>query len=211
MKSFMSDRLKEAVECGGSCGGNAPVRSAGQESAVAQPPQAQEPAAQPEKPASEVGNAQEKVIVMSGPLGAAMTTALNDVYSRQLVSDLNVAQESLTTAVTQHVYANGMIQDQEEFLGHVRKSVGVIPNHGSQPTVINTMLDAISRVHDIDFMFVHNAMTDTSAPINESDSTVHVVGTDGMDVTPNLNNAALENYEVEAVRMVIKVRPKTRN
>ena len=204
MKSFMANNLKEAVECG-TCGGNSAVRSVGQESETLQQPAAAAPAA---GPAAEVGNAQEKVVVMSGPLGAAMTTALNDVYSHQVAPGLQVAQESLGNVLTQHVYANGMIQDKEAFLGQVRKTVGVIPNYGTQPTVINTMLDAVSRVHDIDFMFVHDAMTDTSGPINESDRTVHVVGADGMDVTPNLDNAALEGYEVEAVRMVIKVRRK---
>lgn len=206
MKSFMSNRLKDAVECG-SCGGNSAVRSVGQESETPQAPAEAAPAA---GPASEVGNAQEKVVVMSGPLGAAMTTALNDVYSRQVAPGLQVAQESLGNVLTQHVYANGMIQDKEAFMGQVRKAVGVIPNHGTQPTVINTMLDAVSRVQDIDFMFVHDAMTDTSAPINESERTVHVVGSDGMEVTPDLDNAALEGYEVEAVRMVIKVRRKAR-
>lgn len=199
----MSGHLQKAVECG-SCG-NGSTRAVAQESETPHVPEQE-----PQAPAAEVGNAEQKTVVMEGPLGSAMSAALDNVLAKDNQQGLSIAVESLAGTFSRHVQANGMIHDEEGFMGAIRKSVGIVPRHGEEPTVINTMLDAMSRVRDMDFVFVNNAMTDGNDKHTQTSTHVHVVGSDGTNVTPKYDNAALEGYEVEQVQMIVRVRPKRR-
>lgn len=190
----MGTALKNAVEGCTTCSGN-PVVAAKEDVQTQQQAPQQEPTKAPEV----TQQSEKTTVVMTGPLGHAMTSALNSVLAKTNDPQLAVGLESLGNVVARHVQANGMINDESEFLGAVRQAVGVIPMHHNEPTVINTMLDAVSRVRDIDFVFVGRGMSDGNDM--RQDRVVHVMGVDGA-------NPALEGLEVTGVQMIVQVRPK---
>lgn len=132
-----------------------------------------------------------QTVVMSGPLGAAVTEALNKTLAKKTAG---IGNESLS-----HVQANGQIFKPDEFVSRMRKSVGVVPATDDAPTVVNTMLDAASKVDEVDFVLVQSA----EPPIESSQMCQK-----SFLFAPALarQEAGLEGYAVEQVQLVVKVR-----
>ncbi len=202
MKSFMSAALQNAeptktikqrpgTECSG-CGDKA-VTTTGQESVD----QTQQPNEQ--KPAEDPKAKENAVVVMQGPLGSAITEALNKTLSKknlaQPIQIPGVGAESLTT---EYVQANGQINNPQQLFSRISKAVGLVPATDDKPTAINTMLDAASKVDDIDFVMVETVETDPSAPVVPQKSHLHIVGVSGQP--------GMEEIAIESVQMVVKYR-----
>lgn len=185
-----------ATECN-TCDGGA-VRTAGQESA--------QPAATDKKPDAAPVAAQPEgaVVVMQGPLGTAITEALNKSLSKKAaISPIQVPGTPATEAYgLDHVQANGQIKDPGTFITKVTKAVGLMPPVDNEPTAINTLLDAASKVNDIDFIMVGMVDTDPSAPFMPQKSIIHAVNADGC--------AALEEIAIESVQVVVTYRKRTK-
>lgn len=195
MKSFMSAALQDtktpngATECN-TCNGGA-VRTAGQESTEAAIPPAKEPNAAP-APAPQA--AENAVVVMQGPLGTAITEALNKTLSKKaLVSPVQVPNVATESLALQHVQANGQIKDVPTFLSKISKSVGLVPAVDNEPTAINTLLDCAAKVDDLEFIMVEKVESDPSAPQVPQKSVVHIVGVDG---APGDQKVAIESIQV---------------
>lgn len=201
MKSFMSAALNEpaptssikpstGTECS-SC--NQGVTTTG---GVESTDQASQPAADAAKPTGDKENA---VVVMQGPLGTAITEALNKSLSkRSLAAPVQVPQIGNESITTQYVQANGQINNAPGMLARISKSVGLLPATDNEPTVVNTMIDAASKVEDIDFVVVESVDGDPSQSIMDQKRHIHVVGVDG--------NPAMETIAVESVQLVVRVR-----
>jgi Ni,Fe-hydrogenase I small subunit len=200
MKSFMSAALQDSqpttsikpaagTECSG-CNEKA-VTSTGQESAEAKPVEKQ--------PVPDTQPKENAVVVMQGPLGTAITEALNkSLAKKSLAAPIqvpNVGTESLTT---EYVQANGQINNPSQLFSRISKAVGLVPCVDEKPTAINTMLDAASKVDDIEFLMVEKVESDPSASQVPQKSHMHIVGIDG--------KPALEEIAIESVQMVVTYR-----
>jgi hypothetical protein len=204
MKSFMSSALQDtapknngATECN-TCDGGA-VRTAGQESA--------EPAAAPKeeaaKPAPTPEQKENAVVVMQGPLGSVITEALNKSLSKKTnQAAIQIPTPGNESFAYNYVQANGQINDAPMFLEKISKSVGLVPKAGDEPTVINTLLDAVSKVDDVDFILVGKVEADPNPSKVPQKSIIHQVGVDG--------TVANEELAIESVQVVVTYskRPK---
>lgn len=195
MKSFMSAALQEtadATECN-SCNGGA-VRTTGQESVQASEPGKEQPATPEQKDAP--------VVVMQGPLGTAITEALNKSLSKKsLQAPVQIGGTAATESFAiNHIQANGQINDVPNFIARISKSVGLVPAVDDEPTVVNTIIDAISKVDDVEFLMVGKVETDPSAPRMPEKTLIHVTQSDG---TPSL-----EEYAVESVQVIVNYRQR---
>lgn len=191
MKSFMSAALQNAkapngaTECN-SCNGDV-VRTTGQES--------NQPTATEEKPAPTQppqNSAEKAVVVMQGPLGTAITEALNKSLSKKNnqspVQVPGVANESFAI---NYVQANGQINDPKNFIAKVTKAVGLLPAVSNEPTVINTLIDCASKVDDVDFIMVNKVEADPSVPMQKS-----IITAMNSDGTPGMEDIAIESMQV---------------
>jgi hypothetical protein len=199
MKSFMSAALqnteptksiKPAAECSDCGNTKATATAGGLESTEQQAPATDKPAAPQQESA---------VVVMQGPLGTAITEALNKSLSKKNLSEPvqvpGVATESLTT---EYVQANGQINNPTQLFAKISKAVGLVPAVDEKPTAINTMLDAASKVDDIDFIMVeHVDDANPSASVVPQKSTMQIM-------TPG--QAACESIAIESVQMVVTYR-----
>lgn len=202
MKSFMSATLQDtatpngATECN-TCNGGA-VRTAGQESVEAAPvAPAKEPTAAPAQAQASAEKPENAVVVMQGPLGAAITEALNKSLSKKaLVSPVQVpAVESLAL---NHVQANGQIQDVPTFLSKISKSVGLVPATDNEPTAINTLLDCASKVDDLEFIMVEKVEENPSASHVPQKRIVQLVGSNGGNY--------VDQVAIESIQVVVNYR-----
>lgn len=204
MKSFMSSALQEtkptngATECN-TCNGGA-VRTAGQESAQ---PAAQKEAAAEKQAAPTQEQKENAVVVMQGPLGSVITEALNKSLSKKTSqAAIQVPTSANESIVESFVQANGQINQPKEFISRVSKSVGLVPRTDNKPTVVNTMLDAASKVDDIEFLVVEKVDADANSPQVPQKSIIQILGEDG--------NPANEEIAIESVQVVVTYskRPK---
>lgn len=196
MKTFMSAALQEtepkqnkpvkgATECN-SCNGGA-VHTAGQESVEAAAPEAEK--------------APGPVVVMQGPLGTAITEALNKSLAKKtLQSPVQVPGIGTESFAINHVQANGQIADVGGFVSKITKSVGLVPATDSEPTTINTLIDCASKVDDIEFIMVN---TVESAPSDSQVPQKSHINLFGPGVTPGM-----EEIAIESVHVVVKYRKR---
>ena len=200
MKTFMSAALQEtekpqakapngATECN-SCN-NGPVRTAGQESVDAPPPKDAAPAAKNEN----------AVVVMQGPLGVAITEALNKSLSKKaLEAPVQVPGIGLEAHANNYVQANGQITDPRALINKISKSVGLVPATDEEPTTINTLIDCASKVDDIEFIMVEQITPNPSVQQIPQKSYLHAVNMDGVP--------ANEQYAVESVQVIVNYRKR---
>ena len=200
MKSFMSAALQDtqptqsvknapAAECSDCGNAKASTTTEGIES-TDQQPSAEQQQAQKEN----------AVVVMQGPLGSAITEALNKSLSKktstQPVQVPGVGTEDLTT---EFVQANGQINNPTQLFSKISKAVGLVPMTDEKPTVVNTMLDAASKVDDMEFVLVEKV--DDACPSASQvpqKSLIHIIGVDGVPGN--------ESIAVESVQMVVTYR-----
>lgn len=190
MKSFMSAALQDtaapkgATECN-SCNGGA-VTTTGQESTEAA-------TAAPAAPKQEEQLTEKNAVVMQGPLGTAITEALNKSLSKKaLVAPVQAATESFVN----NVQANGMVKDtptDPSGVSRISKAVGLVPATDDAPTTINTLLDCAAKVDDIEFIMVNKVESDPSADRVPQKSILQVYGADG---TPANESIAIESVQV---------------
>lgn len=194
MKSFMSAALQEtktpetkngATECN-SCDGGV-VRTTGQESTVAAP-------GTPEAAKTPVPQGANAVVVMQGPLGTAITEALNKSLSKKVMTaSVQVPAAATESLSTEYVQANGQINNVPVFLSKISKAVGLVPATDDKSTAVNTLLDCASKVDDIEFIMVGKIEEDPSAPQVPQKSILHIVNVDG---TPTSGKIAIESIQV---------------
>lgn len=192
MKSFISATLQDtktptgATECN-TCNGGA-VRTAGQESTEPAVSEKESPQTQAQP------QGENAVVVMQGPLGSAITEALNKSLSKKaLVSPVQVPSAAMESHALQHVQANGQINNVPTFLSKISKSVGLVPATDNAPTAINTLLDCASKVDDLEFIMVGKVESDPSPSQVPQKSVMHIVGVDGV---PGTKTIAIESIQV---------------
>lgn len=195
MKSFMSSALQEtkptngATECN-TCNGGA-VRTAGQESAEPASASKEEAGTKPAPTKEQKENA---VVVMQGPLGSVITEALNKSLSKKAnQAPVQVPSSANESIVESFVQANGQINQPKEFISRVSKSVGLVPRTDNKPTVVNTMLDAASKVDDVEFLVVEKVDADPYSPQVSQKSIIQILGADGV---PGNEEIAIESVQV---------------
>lgn len=175
-----------ATECN-SCNGGA-VTTTGQEST-----EAASATAAPAAPKEQQELTEKNAVVMQGPLGTAITEALNKSLSKKnMAAPVQVGTESYIN----HVQANGMIKDNPaEPLGvsRISKAVGLVPATDVAPTAINTLLDCASKVDDIEFIMVNKVESNPSASSVPQKSILQCLNQDG---TPANENIAIESVQV---------------
>ncbi|BAW18996.1 hypothetical protein [Ralstonia phage RP12] len=182
-----SNKPAAGTECS-DCNGKAVTTTGGMESAEAAAPaeNKQDPKAQ-----------ENAVVVMQGPLGSVITEALNkSLNKKNLAAPVQVPNVGTEDLTTEFVQANGQINNPPELFSRISKAVGLVPATDDAPTVINTMLDAASKVDDIDFVMVRSVDIDPSVSQVPQKCVVHVIGIDG--------NPAMEEVAIESVQVVVK-------
>lgn len=180
---------KPGTECTG-CADKGVTTTGGMESAEAKP------AEQQVQQDTDTGK-ENAVVVMQGPLGAVITEALNkSLNKKNLAAPVQVPNVGTESLVTEYVQANGQINNAPEMFSRISKAVGLVPCTDEKPTVVNTMLDAASKVDDIDFIVVEEVESCPSAAQVPQKSVLHFVG----------DQPGLEGYAVEAVQMVVRIR-----
>lgn len=193
MKSFVSAGLQEAMkpapstECNSCSQG---VVNSGQETVEVSKPEKEGTVATP--PTEEK---KEAVVVMQGPLGSVITEALNKTLNkRAMMGTVNIPGTTSALEDLNAVQANGQIVTPEQFAS-VSKAVGIVPQAGSETTVINALLDCASRVDDIEFLAVKvvdpNPSTDR---ISEKSVTV-IHGADGTKG---------QRIAIESIQVIVK-------
>lgn len=204
MKSFMSAALqntevpKTATECN-SCNTNV-VKTTGQESNQPAPNEAPVETSKP-APSPEV---QKAVVVMQGPLGAAITESLNKALSKKNnQSPVQIPSVGTESLIHNHVQANGQIKDPKTFVAKINKSVGLLPSVTEDNTLINTFVDCASKVNDIEFVMVGKVEEDANSSQVPQKSMIYTTNSDG---TPSL-----EEYAVESVQVVVTYSKRPRN
>ena len=196
MKSFMSAALQDteapkgsnpkgATECN-SCNGGA-VTTTGQESTEAA-------TAAPAVPKQEELT-EKNAVVMQGPLGTAITEALNKSLSKKaLIAPVQAATESFIN----NVQANGQVKDtptDPAGVARISKAVGLVPTTDDAPTTINTLLDCAAKVDDIEFIMVNKVESDPSPATVPQKSILQIYGADGIP--------ANESIAIESVQVVV--------
>lgn len=206
MKSFMSAALQDttaptgATECN-TCNGGV-VRTTGQESngpTPAAPDNKQPQATSPTQEPSSVPEKEKAVVVMQGPLGTAITEALNKSLAKSAVqSPIQLPTSANESFALNYVQANGQINNPKTFVAKVNKAVGLVPATDEAPTVINTLLDCASKVDDIEFIMVGKVDESPSESQVPQKSVIQAYNEDG---TP-----AMEEYAIESVQVVVTYR-----
>lgn len=211
MKSFMSAQLqntakpttsiKGATECT-SCG-NEPVRTSGQES-VEQT--ADNTNAEGVKPVAEQPPKENQVVVMQGPLGSAITEALNKKLSKKaLTSNVQVPGAAMEdNSALDYIQANGQINNTLGFVTKLSKAVGLVPMTDEKPTAVNTLLDCARKVDDIEFILVNRMESSPSEAIVPQKSLIH-------EVVSGSDSAGLESLVVDSVQVVVTYRKVAKN
>jgi hypothetical protein len=200
MKSFMSATLQNTAPSGSAernQNDSGAVPTAGKESADA--------AAQLKNAATTdvAAKPEGAVVVMQGPLGSAITEALNKSLSKKAaVSAVQVPTAATESYSSEYVQANGQIRDSSTFISKISKAVGLVPATDNESTAINTLLDCASKVDDIDFIMVGKVDSDPSTPFMPQKSIIHAVNSDGCP--------AMEEIAIESVQVVVTYhrRPK---
>ena len=180
-----------ATECN-SCNGGA-VTTTGQESTQA--------AAPAEAPKPEEQLTEKNAVVMQGPLGTAITEALNKSLSKKA---LTAPVQAATESFVNNVQANGMVKDtptDPSGVSRISKSVGLVPATDEAPTTINTLLDCASKVDDIEFIMVNKVESDPSPATVPQKSILQVYGADG---APANESIAIESVQVVVTYKKIK-------
>ena len=176
---------KGATECN-SCNGGA-VTTTGQESTEAA---TAAPAAPKQEELTE-----KNAVVMQGPLGTAITEALNKSLSKKaLIAPVQAATESFIN----NVQANGQVKDtptDPAGVARISKAVGLVPATDDAPTTINTLLDCAAKVDDIEFIMVNKVEPDPSPATVPQKSILQIYGADGIP--------ANESIAIESVQVVV--------
>lgn len=191
MKSFMSaqspnaTKVAQATECG-DCSTKA-VKSSGQENI-------ESAAAKPEGDAKA-----DQVVVMQGPLGTAITEALNKSQSKYAQSaSVQIPNTGLESNLSEYVQANGQINNSEQFITRISKATGLVPSTDEKPTAVNTLLDCASRVEDIEFILVNKI---ESAPSQASVPQKSIIEAYNGDTV-----VANESLIIDSVQVVVTYR-----
>lgn len=202
MKSFMSAALqdteptksvKPGTECS-DCGNTKPTATAGGLESTEQQPADDKAAAEQQQTQRE-----NAVVVMQGPLGSAITEALNKTLSKKNISQpVQVPGIGTEDFTTEHVQANGMINNPTQTFSQISKAVGLVPCTDEKPTAINTMLDAASKVDDIEFIMVER--------VDDANPSAKVVPQKSELQIMYPGNDACESIAVESVQMVVTYR-----
>lgn len=213
MKSFMSVThnqtapVKDASECN-SCNGGV-VRTTGQESntpAVSTTTSSKDTTSTNVQPTED--QAKKAVVVMQGPLGTAITEALNKSLSKSNngspVQVPQVANEALgnESFALNHVQANGQINNPKLFISKISKAVGLVPVISDEATTINTLIDCASKVDDIEFLMVNKVEPAASQPIVPQKSIIQALPIEGQ--------TALEEIAIESIQVVVTYSKRTR-
>jgi hypothetical protein len=199
MKSFMSAALQNTAPSGD------PDRNQNDSGAVAAAGKEAAPANQPQNAANTdvAAKPEGAVVVMQGPLGSAITEALNKSLSKKAAAGaVQVPTAATESYSSDYVQANGQIKDPLTFVSKISKAVGLVPATDNESTAINTLLDCASKVDDIDFIMVGKVDTDPSTPFMPQKNIIHVMNADG--------TAAMEEIAIESVQVVVTYskRPK---
>lgn len=196
MKSFMSAALQDteapkgATECN-SCNGGGAVTTTGQEST-----EAASAAAPTAAPAAPQELTEKNAVVMQGPLGTAITEALNKSLSKKNIAA--PVQGAGVESYVDFVHANGMVKDtppEPAGVSRISKSVGLVPATDVAPTAINTLLDAASKVDDIEFIMVNTVESNPSASRVPQKSILQCLNKDG--------SPANESIAIESVQVIV--------
>lgn len=140
---------------------------------------------------------------MQGPLGSAITEALNKSLSKKAMAPVQIPGTAATESFAHNfVQANGQINDAPTFMSRISKAVGLVPATGNEPTVINTLLDCASKVDDVEFIMVGKVESEPSTSQVPQKSIMHLVNVDGVP--------ANEEIAIESVQVVVTYtkRPK---
>ena len=189
MKSFMSAALQDtgapkgATECNSSNGCAVTTTTTGPESAAA-------PAAVPQQEDPKV--TENTAVVMKGPLGSAITEALNKSLSKKSMTA--IVQVPATESYMQHIQANGQIKAPPAVV-KISKAVGMVPVIDEAPTTINTLLDCCAKVDDIEFIMVNVVESNPSPARVPQKSILQCINANG---TPSN-----ESYAVESVQVIV--------
>ena len=190
MRQFMSnitipkeDEVKKsasASECNSCSSG---VKDAGEDILTVTPSSDTKPKEQDQE---------QETVVLSGPLGMAVTEALNKKF-KKTVAGINPANEAVDPMLAEYEPNR---EGENESISRMRKSVGVVPATDNSYNTVNVMLDAAAKVDEIDFVVVTSVAPPIASSKMVSKSVIHPKGA----------QHALEGYAVESVQLVVKVR-----
>lgn len=196
MKSFMNASAPEATkvkptvkatECS-DCS-TTPVRSSGQESG--------------EVPTSTATAPEKQVVVMQGPLGTAITQALQLSESKEAkAANVQVPGPAMEESSMNYIQANGQINNPDEFITRISKATGLVPAIDDKPTAINTLIDCASKVDDIEFIMVNKV--DSSPSESRVPQKSMIYPTDTL-------NPANESLVIDKVQVVVTYRKCSKN
>lgn len=168
-----------AAECNSCSSG---VKDAGEDILAVTPANAKEQESQGE----------EETVVLSGPLGMAVTEALNKKF-KKAVAGIKPGTEALHPILAEYEPDRS---GQSEQVSRMRKSVGMVPATDNSYNPVNVMLDAAAKVDEVDFVLV----TSVEPPVASSQ-----LATKSLLHAPGLREG-MEGYAVESVQIVVKVR-----
>lgn len=190
-----SSKVNGATECN-TCSGGA-VRAAGQESV--------EPSGTTEKTEQQpVTENKDQVVVMQGPLGTAITEALQKSLSKKaLQSSVQVPGVAMEDHASDYIQANGQINNSSGFITRISKAVGLVPATDETPTAVNTLLDCASKVEDIEFILVNKIESSPSESSVPQKSMIHEISLPG--------RPGLESLAIESVQVVVTYRKCVKN
>lgn len=178
--------VAKATECG-DCS-TTPVRSSGQESG--------------EAPAGEPGP-EKQVVVMQGPLGTAITEALQKSLSKSaMAANVQVPGPAMEESSVNYIQANGQINNPNELVSRISKATGLVPAIDDRPTAINTMIDCASKVDDIEFIMVNKIDSSPSESRVPQKSMIYPIDT---------MNSANESLVIDKVQVVVTYRKCAKN
>lgn len=161
-----------------------PVRSSGQESG--------------EAPATGEPLKENQVVVMQGPLGTAITEALQKSLSKSaMAANVQVPGPAMEESSINYIQANGQINDPNGVITRVSKATGLVPAIDDRPTAINMLIDCASKVDDIEFIMVNKVDSSPSESRVPQKSLIYPTDT---------LNAANESLVVDKVQVVVTYR-----
>lgn len=177
----------KATECG-DCS-TTPVRSSGQESG--------------EAPSVAATAPEKQVVVMQGPLGTAITEALQKSLSKSaMAANVQVPGPAMEESSVNYIQANGQINNPNELVSRISKATGLVPAIDDRPTAINTMIDCASKVDDIEFILVNKIDSSPSESRVPQKSIIYPTDT---------FNEANESLVVDKVQVVVTYRKCAKN
>lgn len=193
MRQFMSNitipkdeevaKPKSASECNSCSGG---VKDAGENILTVTPNKDDKPTEQDQE---------QETVVLSGPLGMAVTEALNKKF-KKTTAGIKSATEGIDPMRAEFAEYSPKREGESDTISRMRKSVGVVPATDNSYNPVNVMLDAAAKVDEVDFVLVTSVEAPVASSKLVSKSLLHCQGP----------HEGLEGYAVESVQLVVKVR-----